>query len=202
MITAEPGTKTKLLDATLGIVRAKGYTATTVDDVCRAAGVTKGSFFYYFKSKEDLALAAADHFLGMAGGLFAAAPYRSHADPLDRVLGYIEFRASILKGELPEFTCLLGTMVQETYQTHPAIKAACERGIFGHAAEVARDIALAKEKYAADATWTAESLANFTQSVLQGAFVLAKARGGPDVAVESVEHLMRYVEMLFTPGRR
>lgn len=202
MSQVETDTKTKLLDATLGVVRAKGYNATTVDDICRAAGVTKGSFFYYFKSKEDLAVAAADHFQAMAAGLFAAAPYQSHADPLDRVLGYIEFRAMILKGELPEFTCLLGTMVQEAYQTHPAIRAACERGIFGHAAEVAKDIVLAKEKYAPDATWTAESLANFTQAVLQGAFVLAKARGDPDVAIESVEHLMRYVEMLFTPGRR
>ena len=52
-------TRGKLLDAALTVIRTKGYTATTVDDICVAAGVTKGSFFHYFKSKEDLALASA-----------------------------------------------------------------------------------------------------------------------------------------------
>ena len=50
--------KTKLLDATLKVVRAKGYSATRIEDVCAEAGLTKGSFFHHFKSKEDLALSA------------------------------------------------------------------------------------------------------------------------------------------------
>ena len=53
--------KTKLLDATLKVVRAKGYTATRIEDVCAEARLTKGSFFHHFKSKEDLALSAAAH---------------------------------------------------------------------------------------------------------------------------------------------
>ncbi len=53
--------KTKLLDATLKVVRAKGYTATRIEDVCAEAGLTKGSFFHHFKSKEDLALSAVAH---------------------------------------------------------------------------------------------------------------------------------------------
>ena len=51
--------KTKLLRAALRVIRAKGYAATTVDDICHQAGVTKGSFFHHFKSKDELALAAA-----------------------------------------------------------------------------------------------------------------------------------------------
>ena len=43
--------KLRLLNAALKVVRAKGYAATTVDDICQAAGVTKGSFFHHFKSK-------------------------------------------------------------------------------------------------------------------------------------------------------
>ena len=68
---------------------------------------------------------------------FAAAPYHDHAAPLDRVLGYLEFRKALLQGRLPEFTCLVGTMVQETYATTPVIRAACERSITGHAATLA-----------------------------------------------------------------
>ena len=47
------------------------------------------------------------------------------------------------------------------------------------------------------ADWTAESLGLHTQAVLQGAFILAKARGGPEVARDSVDHLRRYLILLF-----
>ncbi|MGH6855734.1 MAG: TetR/AcrR family transcriptional regulator [Aestuariivirga sp.] len=189
--------KTKILDAALTVIRAKGYSATTIDDVCLEAGLTKGSFFHHFKSKEELAIAATGHFAAMADGFFAEAPYRSLADPLDRVLGYVDFRRAILRGNLPEFTCLLGTMVQEAFETHPAIREACDRYISAHAAEVSKDIALAKMRYAPDAPWSAESLGLYTQAVLQGAFIMAKAKNGPEIAAECVGHLRRYIELLF-----
>src|SRR5262245_52672212 len=117
----KPSAKTKILDAALMVIRAKGYAATTVDDLCAASDVTKGAFFHHFRSKDDLAIAAADYWSEMTDELFAAAPYHSYPDPLDRVLGYIDFRKTILTGTVPEFTCLVGTMVQETYDSHPAI---------------------------------------------------------------------------------
>lgn len=191
----------QLLEAAVREICTKGYSATTVDDICRAAGLTKGSFFYHFKSKEALAVEAAGSFAMRASRVIADAPYRSLADPLDRVLGYVEYRASMLRGTLSEFTCMLGTMVQETYETHPAIRAACERGLWAHAAEVTADIELAKERYAPHAAWTSQSLGLHIQAVLQGSFVLAKATGGPEAAVVCVEHLQPYLEMLFTPLR-
>jgi TetR/AcrR family transcriptional repressor of nem operon len=136
----------------------------------------------------------------MADRLFATAPYQGVADPLDRLLAYVDFRGQILQGELPDFTCLLGTMVQEAYDTNPAIRAACEKHISAHAANVARDIAEAKRLYAPDAPWTPESLGLFTQAVLQGAFVLAKAKGGPEIAAECLSHLRRYLETQFNRG--
>jgi TetR/AcrR family transcriptional repressor of nem operon len=189
--------RTRILDAAMQVIRAKGYAATSIDDLCAEAGLTKGGFFHHFKGKEDLAVAAAGHFAEMAERLFAEAPYRRLPDPLMRLLGYVDFRIAILKGSLPQFTCLLGTMVQETYETHPAIREACDRHISAHAAEVAKDIALAREFYAPDAPWSAEGLGLYTQAVIQGAFILAKARNGPEVAVTCLEHLRRYLEMLF-----
>ena len=189
--------KTRFLDAAMQVIRAKGYSAMTIDDVCLAAGLTKGSFFHHFKSKEELALAAAGHFAAMADRLFAQAPYRALHDPLERLLGYIDFRMAILQGSLPEFTCLLGTMVQETFESHPAIRQACGAHISAHAAEVANDIAEAKSRYAPDAAWSAEGLGLYTQAVIQGAFILAKAKNGPEVAGECFEHLRRYLELLF-----
>jgi TetR/AcrR family transcriptional repressor of nem operon len=144
-----------------------------------------------------LAVAAAAHFAAMAERLFGEAPYRRLADPLDRLLGYIDFRSAILTGPLPEVTCLLGTMVQEAYDTHPAIRDACDIGLAAHAADLARDIAAAKALYAPEAPWSAESLAVYTQAVLQGGFVLAKVKGGPEIARDCLAHLRRYLLHLF-----
>jgi len=189
--------KTKLLDAALRVIRAKGYSATRVEDVCEAAGLTKGSFFHHFDSKEALALAAADYWIEGTGALFAAAPYHKPADPVERLLAYVDFRKSLLKGELPEFTCLVGTMVQEVYDTHPALREACFRSIYGHAATLVPDIEEAMRQRDMEPAWTAESLALYTQAAIQGAFILAKARHGADVAAQCIDHLRRYLELLF-----
>jgi len=189
--------KNKLLNSALNAIRAKGYSATTVDDICHAAGVTKGSFFHHFRTKDDLALAAAAHWSEMTEGLFAAAPYSSLADPLDRLLGYVDFRVGLLRGELPDYTCYLGTLLQEVYATHPAIRAACERGLMTHIDTLARDVEAAKRLYAPKASWSPQSLGVFIQSVLQGAFIFAKAKQGPEVARESLAHLRRYLELQF-----
>jgi len=195
-IQPDPATrhsKTRLLDAALHAIRAKGYAATTVDDICREAGVTKGSFFHHFRSKDDLALGAVAHWRAMTEGLFAAEHYHQPRDPLARLLGYLDFRAAILSGELSDYTCLLGTLVQETYATHPAIRAACDQALSSHIDTLTRDVQAAKELYAADAPWSAESVGSFIQAVLQGSFIFAKAQQGPAVIRLNLEHLRRYL---------
>jgi TetR/AcrR family transcriptional repressor of nem operon len=193
--------RVRLLDAALTLIRTKGYADTTVDDLCRAAGVTKGAFFHHFRSKDELGVAAAAHFGEMAAGLFGAAPFTALADPLDRLLGYIDFRRAILVGDIADFTCLLGTMVQEAYATHPAIRDACAAEMLGHAATLEADVAAAMAASGHRFDFSAESLARHTQAVLQGAFILAKATGGPEAAIESVDHLRRYVLLLLAPER-
>jgi TetR/AcrR family transcriptional repressor of nem operon len=199
---ARTGSRQKLIDAAIALIREKGYTATSVDDLCGMAGVTKGAFFHHFKSKDALAIAAADCWIERSGALFAAAPYRTYSDPLDRILGYLDFRNSLFVGTLVEFSCLAGTMVQEVFATHPDIARACEASICGHADTLEVDIAAAMKRYRIRAGWTAASLALHTQAVLQGAIILAKAKGGAAVAIESIEHLRRYFELLFKKERR
>jgi TetR/AcrR family transcriptional repressor of nem operon len=196
--TATPSARTKILQSALSVIRAQGYAATSIDDLCAAAGVTKGAFFHHFKSKEELAVAAADFWSATTGEFFAGAPYHADSDPLRRVLGYLDFRKAILAGDVADFTCLAGTLVQETYASNPSIRAACERSIVEHARKVEADIAAAFAAHEIKPPFTAASLALHMQAVLQGAFVLAKATGNAKIAAESIDHLRRYVELLFS----
>jgi TetR/AcrR family transcriptional regulator, transcriptional repressor for nem operon len=189
--------KTKLINAALHVIRAEGYAATTVDDICSHAGVTKGSFFHHFKSKDDLALAAVDYWDSMTGQVFAAAPYQGFGDPVDRLLGHVDFREEILTGELADYTCLLGTLVQETYATHPQLRAACDRGMSAHIGTLLGDIEAAKSLYAPGASWSAESVGYFIQSVLQGSFIYAKVKQDAATMRANLDHLRRYLKHIF-----
>ena len=117
--------KTKILNAAIDVFRAKGYAATRIEDICAEAGLTKGSFFHHFSSKEELAIEAAEHWGEYACALFAAAPYQALPDPVDRLLAYVDFRKSAMQGEFTQFTCFGGTLVQEVYLSHPQIRDAC-----------------------------------------------------------------------------
>ena len=189
--------RTRLLEAARDIVREKGFAATSVDDLCKAADVTKGAFFHHFESKEALGVAVADFWGETTSAFFADAPYHAPDDPLDRVLAYVAFRKAIIAGTLKEFTCLVGTMAQEVYDSAPSIREACGRSIFGHTATLEADIEMARQARGITANWTAESLARHTQAVLQGGFVLAKAGNNPALARESLDHLERYIRHLF-----
>ena len=186
-----------LIAAAHQLVRRQGYAATTVDQICAAAGVTKGAFFHHFASKEALAIGAIEGWTDRARPLFELPPHTRLDDPLDRLLGHIDFRLSMLDGPTEDYTCFVGTMVQEAYATSDRIRAACEASINAYCEALAPDIQAAMDLYGVPDDITAIGLAQHVQSVLQGAFVLAKTTNDPAIARGTVTHLKRYVRMLF-----
>ncbi|MBO9653574.1 MAG: TetR/AcrR family transcriptional regulator [Agrobacterium tumefaciens] len=194
-----PSTKPSLLEAAFAVIRTKGYAAATIDDVCAKAVLSKGAFFHHFSSKEEMAVAAADHWSHVTGAVFETAAYHDAPDPLERLLNYVAFRKQLIQGELPDFTCFVGTMAQEVYETSDAIRKACWDSISSHAGTLVADIEAAMDQYGVARTFTAESLSLHIQAVIQGAFILAKASGDPQQAVGSLDHLHRYIRLLFSP---
>src|SRR4249920_2685120 len=82
--------KERLTDAALRMIWGNSYGATSVDAICEQAGVKKGSFYYFFKSKSDLAAAALDadwkrHQVQLDGIFSPTVP------PLERLEHYFEF---------------------------------------------------------------------------------------------------------------
>lgn len=195
--TPKSSARDKIIAAAIATVRFKGFAATSVDEICQAAIVTKGAFFHHFATKEALAIAAAGAWTNIAEQrIFTEPDWVRIDDPLDRLIGHIDFRLSMLDGPVEDFTCFVGTVVQESYNSSAPIRAACDASISAYAERLARDIQPAIDKYHVTKV-DALDLAFYIQAVLQGAFILAKAQGGPAIARNSVAHLKRYIIMLF-----
>lgn len=185
----------RLLNAALGLIRQKGFAATSIDQLCAAASTTKGGFFHHFASKEALGIAAAHHWSAVTEPMFAEAPYHAKRDALGRVLAYLDLREAMIEGDTDAFTCLAGTLAQEVHQSHPMIARAAQAAIEGHARTLEADLSEALRDGGGDST-AARDLALHMQVVLQGAFVLAKAQGDTTAARRSVRHLKTYIAMI------
>ncbi|WP_126976166.1 TetR/AcrR family transcriptional regulator [Frigidibacter oleivorans] len=188
--------RTRLLDAAVDMVRQRGFGATRVDDLCAAAGVTKGAFFHHFKTKEEMGVAVIAHWVETTDRLFAAAPHHRRADPLDRVLGYLDMRKQIGQGEIADFSCVAGTTVQEIHASSPLIRSAAEDAVRAGAAHVEHNLELALAAQPV-AGVTAGSLALYVQTILQGSIVVAKALADDRPVTDAIEHLQRYLRQLF-----
>jgi TetR/AcrR family transcriptional repressor of nem operon len=190
-------TRQKLLDAAQQLMLAKGYTATSVDEICDAAGLTKGSFFHYFEGKEHLGRSVAERFYASMQQLVQAAPFHRKKDPLDRVLGRVDFYIDLARRPDAAKGCLLGTFVQELSDTHPAIRSVCACCFDDSARSFKQDLDEAKAKYAPRARWSSQGLAEHLTAVVQGAIILAKAKQDPKVMTESLLHFREYLKCVF-----
>jgi TetR/AcrR family transcriptional regulator, transcriptional repressor for nem operon len=190
-------TKQKLLDAAQELMLAKGYTATSVDEICAAAKLTKGSFFHYFEGKEHLGREVAQRFYASMQQLFQSAAYHQEKDPLDRVFGRVDFLIDLSRRPQASKGCLLGNFVQELSATHPTIRSVCATCFDKAAQSFRQDLEEAKEKYTPNAGWTAQSLAEHLTAVVQGAIILGKAKQDPKVLEESLTHFREYLKCVF-----
>jgi TetR/AcrR family transcriptional regulator, transcriptional repressor for nem operon len=196
--TELPETKRKLVDAGVKLMRARGFNATTVDDICTEAGVTKGGFFHYFKSKQDIAAAAVTRFHEIKARDFQNAPFRQFADPLDRVFGRLDFAKESVGGD-KHLTkgCLIGMFAQELSFTNPDLRDACKDTFARIAKDFEADLAEAKARHAPKAKFDPKNLAMLYVSIVQGSLMLAKASGANDVLLENIEQFRQLLESLF-----
>ena len=190
-------TKEKLLDAAQRLMLAKGFAATTVDEICEAAGLTKGSFFHYFTSKEELGKAALDRFVSTRSQALQQAPFLKKSDPLQRVYGYVDFVIEMSKNPEARNGCLLGHFAQELSDTHPEIRSRCARHFAEWAEGLTRDLDDAKRRYAPKAAVDTRSVAEHFIAIVEGSLILAKAKRDVGMVEKNLRHFKRYVKGLF-----
>ncbi len=192
-----PSTKDKLLASANKLMLAKGFTATSVEEICQEAGLTKGSFFHYFQNKEDLGKAVSEYYWQTMWGLIDQSPSRTLTDPLERVSGFIDYFIEVAHNPTVKQGCLLGNFAQELADTYPEIRNVCAKWFERWADELQKDLAEAKAKYAPNSSLDTKDLANYIIAVIEGSWLLGKAYQDTGVNVRNLAHLKRYINSVF-----
>lgn len=187
-------TRGQLVDAATEVIRRGGFSAATVETVCKRAKVSKGAFFHHFKTKEELAGACLKNWDARAAELEAAAPFQKAGSPCERVLGYLDFYIAVFENPAIYKSCLAGTTVQEVGEKNPTLRDAANE-CFCHAEH--RFQTLLDDAFRdANPKPNTASLAALWIATVQGALILCKASGDESVLSVTLRHVRAYIESL------
>ena len=89
-----------LLEKGMELLWSKGYNATSVNDIVKLSNVPKGSFYFYFESKEDFAVKAIDKYFELQFAPLDEILKDKSISPKQRLLKLFEFRYNVLKNEM------------------------------------------------------------------------------------------------------
>ena len=185
--------KDQLAQSALRLMLDKGYAATTVDEICEHAGASKGSFYYFFETKEDIGVAALEAFHQNADNLMQSGKYMEIEDPIERAFGFIDHAEAVSK-KIWGDGCLLGTFATDVAHTRPAIRkrviALFERAT-ANVAQIFQPIAARRRKGP-----TAVQLAKQYIAVLEGSIVLAKAHDDWKRIPQGLQGFRDYLRLL------
>jgi TetR/AcrR family transcriptional repressor of nem operon len=190
-------TRAKLLDATTRLVQRQGFAATTVDQICAEASLTKGSFFHHFENKEAIGEAAMGCFAAMGAELYAAARKDPGVDPLEQLHRHFEIMIELARPPEGPVVCMIGMLSQEMARSHPSMREACLGHLTVWTDNVAAMLAEAKKVHPPQIDFDPESVAWMLNSLWQGSMLVAKTRQIPDMIVSNVQHGRAYVGSLF-----
>ena len=123
----------RLLSSGMRLLHARSYGAVTVDDICTAAAVNKGSFYHYFPSKQALAVAAIDTQWGRTRTTLLEPAFSSDVPPLERIVRLFHLAAGMHQARFDTggkvLGCAFGNLALELSTQDPLVLAAL-RAVF------------------------------------------------------------------------
>lgn len=172
-----------------------GYSRTSVESVCAEAGVTKGSLYHYFKTKEDLGVAVLDGWISRNAEILTSGPHREVADPVQSALVYVQHVVDSAS-ELWRSGCLVGSLAVDIAGSCDRMQQSVETIFRGFVKQHADLFLPVLEKSPFENTPSADELAEWFLASIEGAIVLAKAYREIDPIARAVRNFRRYLELL------
>ena len=192
--------KEKIIESTLQVMKGRGYQAVTVDEIISHAGVSKGSFYHAFKSKEELTIKALEVYGARGWEIVASGGYLKVDDPVERARAFsrhIEDKS----GELWKHGCLMGTLALEVSESNPKLIKKIDKLLdnLEVGAEGIYDAALKARKIK---HVTGKELARHFLSVIEGGIVIARAHMKPEYLNDGIRIFREYLDMLLVDHRK
>lgn len=183
-------TKATLLETGKRVFLERGYNNSGIEAILQAAGVPKGSFYYYFESKEDFGLQVLDRF----AECYKAEAARFFDDrsigPLERLRRLFEAKCERLESQHCRCGCLVGNLSQEMADQSEAFRAKLEEIFNWWCGRYAECLAEAQQAGEIPAHLDVHELAEFWLNSWQGAVLRAKT-------TRSIAPLRTFLNMMF-----
>lgn len=177
-------TRTRILSAAREMFHGRSYADVGIQEICESARVQKGSFYHFFPSKRDLAMAVIDDMAQDWAHGFVAEAFDAQLPPLERLdylidaAYYWQKATRDIDGRMPG--CLFGNLALEM-STRDDVMRAKLNAVFDRAKEQFRVTLDEAVDAGALPSLDSDSTAQAMLAYLEGIILLAKARNDPDV---------------------
>lgn len=183
-------TRDKLINTSIQLMAVKGFNNTGIAEILALAGVPKGSFYHYFKSKDDLGFAIIDHYGQMLRTGLSFSLQAVPGPALVRLRTYFDGALSYFDGDFKLCNCLLGNLGQELSMQNEAMSEAIFRHYRAIEALIAECLVQAKSEGDIDLNVDEQLVAKMLFSSWEGCLVRAKLE-------QSVAPLRELLDMYF-----
>jgi len=183
-------TKSLLLETGKRCFLERGYSNSGIEAILQAAGKPKGSFYYYFESKEDFGLQVLDRFADEVRANFERCLGKSELSPLERLRCYFEEACERLESRECRNGCLVGNLSQEMADQSEAFRARLETIFEEIRDRYAECLRIAQEAGEISPDLEVTELAEFCLGSWQGAILRAKA-------ARDVRPIRTFIKILF-----
>lgn len=194
-------TREKILDIAESMVLSHGFAGTSIDKVIDQAGITKGAFFYHFKSKRELAKVLIERFHEKDLDQFSRFMRRAETlseDPLQQLIifvGLLEDMLDSLKEPFPG--CLFASYAYQSEQFDDEIMCVCSDAMVDWRTMFGEKIKKSIEVHQPVQEIDADSLADLLTCILEGALLISKTLDNVKIAAPQLAHYRKYLECLF-----
>ena len=195
-------TRQKLVDATVQLMLKQGFAGTSVDDICAVSGLTKGSFFHHFDSKEAIGKAAVEWWGQFGASLYAPAWLDEKSDPLERVHRMLDIMSTFTERPDAPCLCMVGMMSQELALTSPVMQETCAKELHSWTNQVTKMLEEAQKKHRPKSDFDPAKVAWFLNSLWQGSMLVAKTCRAPEMIRANLKLAGEYVDSLFDTSKR
>ncbi|MFA9423940.1 MAG: TetR family transcriptional regulator C-terminal domain-containing protein [Sedimentibacter sp.] len=184
--------KQNIIKKSIRVMYLKGYNATGVKDLADAASIPKGSFYYYFKTKEEYAIEALKYYMDDLGFERFSLLNDENVEPLDRIKKFYLSKIDNMKNEDYKLGCFIGNLSQELGDVNLEISKVTEMMHEKTVCKVLKCIVLAQEKYDFKPLIEPTVLADVIINNWQGALVRMKSSRS-NKPLEQFYHLLEDV---------